>query len=181
MVKEGIVIYKQADNEGELQQILDLQQRNLPKNLSLEEREQEGFLTVEHHMEVLREMNDACGHIIAKEGEELLGYALCMHPKFGDRIEVLEPMFRELDKLFPKNRDYMVMGQVCVAKGHRGKGVFRGLYLKMKEILPQEITSIITEVDATNKRSLAAHTAIGFRTMRIYHHQDRKWHILQWT
>ena len=175
-----MLLYKQAVTQGELQQILDLQQRNLPKNLSMEEREHEGFVTVEHELELLREMNDACGHIIAKEGEELLGYALCMHPKFGDRIEVLEPMFKELDNPFQKEKDYMVMGQVCVAKGHRGKGVFRGLYQKMKEILPQGFTSIITEVDAKNKRSLAAHTAIGFRTIRIYHHQGKEWHIMHW-
>ena len=41
----------------ELEQILDLQQRNLPKNISQEEREKEGFVTVEHDLDLLRAMN----------------------------------------------------------------------------------------------------------------------------
>lgn len=175
-----MVRYKQAETQEELQEILELQQRNLPKNLSVEEREQQGFLTVEHEMGILREMNDACGHIIALEGETLVGYALCMHPKFGDRIEVLRPMFAELERLRPGMTGHMVMGQVCVAKGHRGTGVFRRLYGTMKECLPLGFDSIITEVDGANKRSLAAHAAIGFKTLGIYTHQEREWHLIQW-
>ena len=176
-----MVRYKQAESQEELEQILRLQQSNLARNISLEESEREGFVTVEHDMESLSAMNRVCGHIIATESGNLIGYALCMHPRFADHIEVLRPMFTELERFVPKLSGHLIMGQVCVAKGHRGKGVFRMLYRTMKDCLPKGFDSIITEVDGNNKRSQVAHAAIGFQTIRIYHHQGKEWHILQWA
>ena len=60
-----MVIYKQADSLKELEQILELQQRNLPKTISEDESAKEGFVTVEHTLNLLKSMNDVCGHIIA--------------------------------------------------------------------------------------------------------------------
>ena len=138
-----MISYKQVGTLEELQQILALQQQNLPKNLSSEERSKEGFVTVEHTLEVLKTMNDMCGHIIAIEGNQVVGYALCMHPNFADEIEVLRPMFKEIDSALKEKNNYMVMGQICVAKSHRGKGVFRKLYQTMKEKLPKGFDTLI--------------------------------------
>ncbi|MCB0373921.1 MAG: GNAT family N-acetyltransferase [Muricauda sp.] len=173
-----MIVYKQAESEQELKQILALQQQNLPKNITPQESEQEGFLTVEHSMEVLKAMNDECGHIIAVEDGNVIGYALCMHPKFADEIEVLKPMFDEIKKVVRKKDSYMAMGQICVAKSHRGKGVFRNLYLTMKNRLPEGFDTIITEVDGKNKRSLAAHKAIGFETVKVYPSGEKEWHLI---
>lgn len=173
-----MITYKQAATLEELEQILALQQRNLPKNISNEESLKEGFLTVEHDMDILKAMNDVCGHIIAVDDNQVVGYALCMHPKFAHKIEVLKPMFEEINSLVENPSTYMAMGQICVAKSHRGKGVFRNLYLTMKEKLPQGFDTIITEVDGKNKRSLAAHAAIGFTTLKIYMSGDKEWHLV---
>ncbi|MBW8242306.1 GNAT family N-acetyltransferase [Muricauda oceani] len=173
-----MVVYKQADTLKELEQILDLQQRNLPKNISAEESTKEGFVTVEHTLDLLKSMNDVCGHIIAVDDDQVVGYALCMHPKFANDIEVLRPMFQEIDKTIEGQVNYMAMGQICVAKSHRGQGLFRKLYHTMKEKLPEGFDTIITEVDGKNKRSLAAHTAIGFQELKRYHTLDKEWVII---
>ena len=173
-----MVVYKQAESLKELEQILDLQQRNLPKNISQEESTKEGFVTVEHTLDLLKSMNDVCGHIIAVDDGQVVGYALCMHPQFANDIEVLRPMFQEIDKTIKGQVNYMAMGQICVAKSHRGQGVFRKLYQTMQEKLPEGFDTIITEVDGKNKRSLAAHTAIGFTTLTIYHSDGKEWHII---
>tara|TARA_E500000318_G_C3546148_1_gene206791 strand:- start:67 stop:594 length:528 start_codon:yes stop_codon:yes gene_type:complete len=173
-----MVSYKQADTLAELEQILDLQQRNLPKNISQEESTKEGFVTVEHTMDLLKAMNDVCGHIIAVEGNQVVGYALSMHPKFAKDIEVLRPMFQEIDTALNDDINYMAMGQICVAKSHRGQGIFRKLYQTMKENLPEGFDTIVTEVDGKNKRSLAAHAAIGFETLTIYNSGEKQWHII---
>jgi len=57
-------------------------------------------------------------------------------------------------------------------------GVFRNLYLTMKEKLPDGFDTIITEVDGKNKRSLAAHAAIGFETLKIYTSGGKEWHLI---
>ncbi|GLU43477.1 GNAT family N-acetyltransferase [Allomuricauda sp. NBRC 101325] len=173
-----MITYKQANTLEELEQILALQQRNLPKNISAEESLKEGFLTVEHDMDTLKAMNDECGHIIAVDDNQVVGYALCMHPKFALSIEVLQPMFVEINKVITGKTNYMAMGQICVAKSHRGKGVFRNLYLTMKEKLPEGFDTIITEVDGKNKRSLAAHAAIGFTTLKVYMSGEKEWHLV---
>lgn len=173
-----MIVYKQADSLEELEQILALQQQNLPKNITAEEGEKEGFVTVEHTMDILKAMNDVCGHIIAVDNGKVVGYALCMHPKFADEIEVLKPMFKELDNIVGLSKNFMAMGQICVAKSHRGKGIFRNLYLAMKNKLPEEFDTIITEVDGKNIRSLSAHTAIGFKTLKVYYTGDKEWHIV---
>ena len=173
-----MIFYKQASTLEELEQILALQQQNLPKNISSEEREKEGFVTVEHTIDILKAMNDVCGHIIAVEDNQVVGYALCMHPKFADEIEVLRPMFEEINKVVKSQNGYMAMGQICVAKSHRGRGVFRNLYLTMKEKLPAGFDTIITEVDGKNTRSLAAHAAIGFKTIKIYPSGEKEWHLI---
>ena len=173
-----MVVYKQAESLKELEQILDLQQRNLPKNISQEESTKEGFVTVEHTLDLLKSMNDVCGHIIAVDDGQVVGYALCMHPQFAEDIEVLRPMFGEIDKALESKLNYMAMGQICVAKSHRGQGVFRKLYQTMQEKLPEGFDTIITEVDGKNKRSLAAHTAIGFQELKRYYALDKEWVII---
>ncbi|RYC52114.1 GNAT family N-acetyltransferase [Flagellimonas olearia] len=173
-----MIYYKQASSTQELEQILSLQQKNLAKSLTTDELENEGFLTVEHSMEILQAMNEECGHIIALEDGEVIGYALCMHPKFADSIEVLQPMFVEINKAVAGKSNYMVMGQICVSKSHRGKGIFRNLYLTMKNKLPEGFDTIITEVDEKNQRSLQAHLAIGFKNLKSHMSNGQKWRII---
>lgn len=174
-----MIYYKQASSTQELEQILSLQQKNLAKSLTTDELENEGFLTVEHSMDILQAMNEECGHIIALEDGEVIGYALCMHPKFADSIEVLQPMFVEINKAVADKSNYMVMGQICVSKSHRGQGIFRNLYLTMKNKLPEAFDTIITEVDGKNKRSLRAHATIGFQTLKVYHAGGKEWHLIE--
>lgn len=171
--------YKQANATEELIKILGLQQSNLPENLTAEIREKEGFVTVRHQLEILHAMNEVCGHIIALEGENLAGYALCMHPDFGHSIPVLKPMFTRLQDLIPPESNYMVMGQICIDKGFRSRGIFRGLYSFMREILREDYKWIITEVDTCNLRSMRAHKSIGFTRLLNYNSGTQNWEILR--
>ncbi len=173
-----MIVYKQVSKTEELFQILKLQQENLPKNLSEEEVGTEGFLTVEHTFEILQEMNTVCPHIIAVKNSKVIAYALCMHPKFAQSIEVLKPMFQEIVEAIQGKDNYMVMGQICVAKAHRGKGLFRNLYEAMKTYLPNTFDTIITEVDAKNQRSIRAHKAIGFKEIKRYFSGEKEWSLI---
>lgn len=173
-----MICYEQASTLAQLEEILSLQQLNLPTNLTIKEKEQEGFLTVEHSLDFLKEMNDECPHITAVEYGKVVGYALSMHPMFANSIEVLKPMFYEINKVVQNNCNYMVMGQICVSKEYRGKGVFRGLYKAMKEKLPKGFDTIITEVDAKNQRSLHAHEAVGFTELKRYSSEGKEWSLI---
>ncbi len=173
-----MITYGRATSEADLIQVLVLQRENLPGSISSEERKKEGFVTVSHTFEILKAMNEACPHIVAKSHGTVIGYALCMHPKFADYIEVLRPMFNEIDTIHPKGKSYIVMGQICIAKAFRGQGIFRKLYKTMRVAVQPEFGLIITEVDAENTRSLRAHYAVGFEELKTYQSGDQDWKLI---
>lgn len=170
------LIYTTATTNEELIQILSLQQMNLKSSVSRDEMEKEGFVTVHHTLDVLTRMNNACPHIIAKDEDKVVGYALSMTDDFKDEISVLRPMFTELENVNIQN--FITMGQICVAKTHRKMGIFRGLYNAMKIASYPKYDAIITEVDATNSRSLGAHYAVGFEKICTYSSLGQDWELI---
>lgn len=148
-----MITYKNTSTDKELEQILDLQQVNLPKNISKEESKIQGFVTVEHDFDILKQMHNVYPHTIAVANNKVVGYVLSMSIEFGSSIPVLVPMFNEFKK-HNITEDFIVMGQVCVDKNYRGKGVFKGLYNKMATTFSNKYNRIITEVDELNTRSL---------------------------
>ena len=173
-------IYKRAETTEELDQILTLQKKNLPRHLSPGEIQNEGFLTVEHDMIILNAMNLKCAHVIAEFRNRVVGYALCMHPDFRHDIPVLRSMFDQIDSCLGPDPVYMVMGQICIDKAFRKKGLFRGMYNFMRDQLKDSYDQIITEVDLNNMRSLKAHYAIGFKILSSYRSEGRQWKLLNW-
>jgi ribosomal protein S18 acetylase RimI-like enzyme len=172
------VEYTRVSNKEELEEILMLQKHNLPDHLSKKEKEKEGFVTISHTFDLLDRMNAVCPHIIAKDKGRVIGYTLCMHPDFSKEIPILISMLQQLKKVRPPEESFIIMGQVCIDKSYRGQGVFRGLYETMKKSLGSTYKIIVTEVDGRNQRSLNAHLAIGFTTIKKYQSQERDWYLI---
>ena len=174
------ILYKRASTIDELEQIRTLQLQNSSQNITSEEKLQEGFVTVQHTVALLQQMNTACAHIIAKDEEKVVGFALVMISSFRNEIEVLTPMFERIDSHIPAGKSYVIMGQVCVDKNYRKQGIFRGLYDFYKTQLQQEFDFLITEVAAINLRSMSAHESIGFKTIDSYEEDGINWNIMLW-
>ncbi len=172
--------YKRADSNEELNQILELQRANIPSVISEEESKTEGFVTVHHNFDILKAMNDRCPHVIAKSNDNVVGYTLCMLKEFKADIEVLKPMFQQIEACLNNDETYVIMGQVCVDKGFRKQGIFRGLYEYMKQELRLDFDMIITEVDVANTRSLDAHYTIGFKLLQSYQSNGQDWALISW-
>ncbi|MBT8257359.1 MAG: N-acetyltransferase [Bacteroidia bacterium] len=170
--------YKQAETIKELEQILSLQTRNLRNALSPDLKKSEGFLTVKHDLELLKDMNSKCPHIIAIHDKKVIGYALSMHPDFAQSIDILKPLFELVSKQVPRGINYIVMGQICIDKAFRKQGVFKGLYNFMKSQLMDDFDWIITEVDKQNQRSLEAHLNTGFKPIIEHRSNQRDWMMI---
>src|SRR5215831_4172011 len=112
---------REVQSDHELEQILELQRANLARNLSAEEIASQGFVTVEHSLEVLRRMHAIKPSIVAKEDDELAGYALVMPVECRSFIPILEPMFQRLGSIGIEKQRFYVMGQICVDKRWRGQ------------------------------------------------------------
>ena len=182
------VVFKAAENEEELRQILALQQINLPKNISQEESRDQGFVTVEHDFPLLSSMNESAPQIIASAAGKVVGYALVMLESFSSQIPVLIPMFKMLSTLAYQGKPckeyrFYVMGQVCIDKAFRGQGLFEGLYHEQRRQLSGHYDFVVTEVATRNTRSIRAHERVGFETIHIYTDQDHgeEWAIILWN
>ncbi|MFT7330008.1 MAG: putative GNAT family N-acyltransferase [Roseivirga sp.] len=175
-----MITYKRAKTDEELQQILKLQQSNFSSSISEEEKTKEGFVTVQHDFDILKSMNEKCQHIIAIHDHKVIGYALSMVKELQEKIEVLKPMFQEIEKHLENQSSYLVMGQICVDKEFRKKGVFRGMYAFMRQELHQQYDLLITEIDSSNKRSIDAHYAVGFKQLHTYYANNQDWEIVVW-
>jgi GNAT superfamily N-acetyltransferase len=175
-----------AASDGELLQILALQAANLPTALSEDERASQGFVTLEHDLGLLREMNTPHAHTLARCGGRVVGYALVMLPCFRARLPLLEPMFARFDALEPceergrtlAEERYFVMGQVCVAADHRGRGLLARMYAHQREQLAAHFDFAVTEIDGANQRSLAAHARTGYRVVDEYEAGGRAWVVV---
>lgn len=182
-----MIIFKRAGTKEELQGILALQKNNLPKFISEEEKKTQGFVTVHHSYEILEKMNNAESAIIAKDGNEVIAYLLAMRKELKNDIPVLVPMFEILDKIIYKGMalseyNYIVVGQVCVSKNHRGTGLLDKCYDEYKKYLSSQYDFAVTEIDKENLRSIKAHKRIGFELLHNYNSPlGRSWDIIIWN
>ncbi|GAB3776128.1 hypothetical protein GCM10028818_21220 [Spirosoma horti] len=176
-----------VQSEADVQGILTLQQANLRKNVPAEVQLAQGFVTVEHDPTVLLRMNQAAPSIIAKEGDKVVGYALTMLPEFGTDVPELLPLFSLINSLSYAGKPlsgyaYYVMGQVCVADGYRGQRVFDRMYQHHQEVYSDRFQLLITDISATNTRSLKAHARVGFEAIHDFHDSTigETWVVVLW-
>lgn len=77
----------------EMQQILLLQENNLLQHLSTEEKQSQGFVTLQHDLHTLQKMHALSPSIIIKKDGAVIAYALTMGPGCRELIPALEPMY----------------------------------------------------------------------------------------
>lgn len=65
ILKNKLINYKVTENTKELSEILKLQAENLQNNLTEEIKKEQGFVTVQHDMNILKTMHNVHPHIIA--------------------------------------------------------------------------------------------------------------------
>ena len=181
-----MIEFTTAKTVRDIEQILELQQNNLPQNLTKEEIASQGFVTVHHSFGILQKMNSIEQSIIAKENGTVVSYLLAMTKESMNDVPVLIPMFRVFDNVTFKNKkiaayNYIVVGQVCVAAGYRGKGILDNCYLAYKNHFKKEYDFAITEIHNTNLRSLKAHARIGFENIHSYTDpKGDQWEVVIW-
>ncbi len=131
-------------------------------------------------------MNAIEKHVIARNGERVVAYLLAMTKESRNLVPVLAPMFAMFDETRYSDKpvsemNYIVVGQVCVDKQYRGKGVLDRCYEEYRKRFHSKYDCAVTEIAATNPRSLKAHRRIGFDEIRRYSAPDGvEWSIVLW-
>lgn len=169
----------------DLRQILELQRQNLITHLDQSEIQSQGFVTLQHSLKTLQQMHELAPSVVIKDNSKVVAYALTMLKECRRIIPDLEPMFGLFDSLAWNDRSlnsysFYVMGQVCIHKDYRGKGLFEQLYLYHKKIYSPKFELFLTEIATRNHRSLRAHEKVGFKTIHIHHDNLDEWAVVGW-
>jgi hypothetical protein len=121
-----------ASTNSDLEGILKLQSLNLKDNVGQHERGKEGFVTLQHDLELLNYISGFMGQVVAvnEEKGEVVGYALAKPIAVRDRIPLLKDLVDRLSVVEYKGSpleadEYYIIGQVCVAQECRGTGLLR--------------------------------------------------------
>ncbi len=174
-----------VEDKKELQQILSLQSENLSHHISPEELLSQGFVTIRHDINTLLQLHALAPSVIVKDKGIVAGYALTMLKECRQLIPGLESMFAVFDQLSwnakPLNQhNFYIMGQICVARPYRGRGLVELLYQFHKECYGTRYELLVTEIATRNKRSLRAHEKAGFKTIHIHEDQMDEWAVVAW-
>tara|TARA_R100000935_G_scaffold15475_1_gene31028 strand:- start:3100 stop:3678 length:579 start_codon:yes stop_codon:yes gene_type:complete len=183
------ILYKRCNTQEEILGILKLQKKNLFSTITQEQSKADGFLTCTHTMDLLEKWNEITPHIIAIKNKTVLGYLLGMPSEASEDMPILRPMFQMFDEVEYNDKtissyNYIVVGQVCIAKEYRGKGLLYNLYQLYLKVYKYKFDFAITEIAARNKRSLQAHLNNGFKQIFQYRSSEgEEWCIviLDWN
>ena len=174
-----------VSSPNEIIGIRDLQSLNLKQNITAEEAIEQGFLTAAYTIEYLQEMNAVFPSIIAKDGDKVVGYALVATKDIRKGHDLIEGLFDAIDaceyngKLL-RDVNYVVVGQLCVAKEYRGQDLVQKLYGHFRDCLSNEFTYLVTDVAKANVRSLKAHKKRGFQVINELTYGGFGWDIVLW-
>ncbi|HWX00750.1 GNAT family N-acetyltransferase [Collimonas sp.] len=174
-----------SEKVGELEQIVALQRLNRLDAVAADERDTEGFVTMEYTVRELQLMRGGYRHVVAKSGDAVIGYALVMLTESRASFPFLETMFRDAEaavfKGMPMRENrYFVMGQICVGQAFRGMGIFRKLYETLRMQMRADYDFVVTEVSVHNARSMRAHQRVGFREIANENADASEWRVIVW-
>lgn len=174
-----------VSSPSEIIGIRDLQALNLKQNITAEEANDQGFLTAAYTIEFLHEMNSASPSIIAKVGDKVVGYALVATKEIRKGHDLIEGLFDAIDECeyrgeLLRDVNYVVVGQLCVAKEYRGQDLVQKLYGHFRDCLSNEFIYLVTDVAKANVRSLKAHKKRGFQVINELMYGGFGWDIVLW-
>lgn len=176
-----------ATSQQEIQGILDLQQANLRKNLTQDEMDNYGFVTLEYDLDLLNEMPAGNHHIIAKEGDRVVGYCLLFDRSKNHLMTEGTGIFPVFNATVYKGvllgeSNYVSIGQVCVARAYTGQGILGRMYSFFKESYKHLYDFAMTDIASHNIRSIKGHQKAGFELLKRFDEPDagEPWDIVIW-
>jgi hypothetical protein len=152
--------YRRAANI-DFPQILALQVQNLRWNLD-EERQQQGFLSVEYAADHLTAINNGLGIYVALEGDRLLAYAMAETKEFAGQVPLIAHMASRFPATAFHDRPviqlrYFIYGPVCIDRSARGRGLLNGLLQALSSALSAHFDIGVAFIAQSNIHSYHAH------------------------
>lgn len=177
------VIVRKARKE-EISKIISLQNFTHFSNVSDNQKEKEGFVSVRTNIDQLNKLNKRVGVLVAVSGNKVIGYEMPLDLDIAREIILLDPFIERFLKIDYKgkkikNYKWIIEGQINIQKEYKGMGIAEKLHKEFIKILKPKYELIVTEISDQNPRSLYVHTKkLGFKIIQTYSSNGRNWHIL---
>lgn len=176
-----------AQTTADLQGLLDLQYQNLKRNVPPDVQHDQGFVTLQYTLEQMERMHALGPSVIAKDGDRVVGYAITAMPEVRAFVPELRTLFAILQTVPYEGQPlseytHYLVGQVCVAEGYRGLGLFDGMYQHHRNLYSDRFRLFVTDISMRNTRSLRAHERVGFQLVHQFYEPDAQedWGIVVW-
>ena len=176
-------VLKRADSLSEVVGIKALQNANLASRIDAAERAAEGFVTAEYSLEFLQTMHAQTPAVIAVDAGVVVGYALVTTRELGATHGLIRELVQAVEGMTFRGQAlagarYVLCGQLCVAKSHRGQGLAGRMYAHFREALRGQYDYAVTDVVCSNVRSLQAHRKAGFETIASLDYGGDVWQVV---
>jgi GNAT superfamily N-acetyltransferase len=172
---------------ADLQGVLDLQQQNQKRNVPPDVQRDQGFVTLQYTLDQMQKMHALGPSVIAKDGGRVVGYAITAMPEASAFVPELATLFSLLQTIDYKGQPlsayaHYLVGQVCVADGYRGQGIFDQMYQHHRDLYSNRFRLFITDISMRNTRSLRAHERVGFQLVHQFYEPDaqEEWGVVVW-
>jgi predicted N-acetyltransferase YhbS len=140
--------------------IIDLQIKNHFSNLTDQEKQKQGFISLLTDKDVLARLIASKLVFIAKnQFSKCVGYIFAIPRSLAHELVFLKPLVFAADQEQSlKGQEYYILGQICIAADFQGTGIALKLYKRLeRELVAKKCKTVVTEVSVLNPRSLVFH------------------------
>ena len=98
------------------------------------------------------------------------------HNLLSELFDTIDGLTFQNEKI--KDKNYIVVGQLCIEKQFRGKGWANKIYSYYKENYCVNYDYAVTDISSNNPRSLKAHIKAGFVIIHRFKYEESSWDIV---
>lgn len=123
--------------------------------------------------------------VVYKQDSKVLGYLFSINLDYAKKLNFFNEFFKNLESLEYNCKNinefnYCVLGQLCIKKEFRGKGILEKLHSKIKEeLINRKYDIAVSEIAENNMRSIGANLGrMGMKGIGNYTSNDVEWLIV---
>ena len=171
-------------SHDDVDDVLRLQNENLRSRVPDEEKESQGYLSLETPPELLTQIIDDEGIIVAKAGFKIIGYLIPMTLERAKTIPFFAPMIEQfkslqLDEKSLDKYKLCILAQICIDKSFRGSDALVQIHNATNNHLKNQYDLGVTEISDINKRSLQANVEkVGMIDAGQFESGGVIWHVV---
>ena len=176
---------KFVTEDDELIQIAALSMENMSSMIPDDLKEKEGYVTWPYSIEDLRVIHQITPSIVIKDDDKVIAYLIILVSEVREVYQPLKNILKLLgpssyqDRLF-EDYKYYILGQDCVQRDYRGRGLIKLLFDFQKKHLAPRYDLGVSAISVHNPLSQRIHEKLGAQVINVLSTEENTWNIVIW-